>query len=134
MKLEHVAIWAGDLNLLKNYYIKYFGATPNSKYENQSNSFSSYFLSFSSGARLEIMHRPDVPDNLNDSIIKQYKGIIHLAFEVEKMSDVDAMANLLIKDGFPILKGPRKTGDGYYEVETIDPEGNRLEITSLYID
>lgn len=134
MKLEHVAIWAEDLERLKDYYIKYFGASSNAKYENHSNSFSSYFLTFASGARLEIMHRPDIPDNLNDTVSRQHKGIIHIAFEVEKMSDVDAMTDKLIKDGLPILKGPRKTGDGYYEIETTDPEGNRLEITTLYTD
>lgn len=134
MKLEHVAIWAENIEVLKEYYIKYFGATANSKYENNTNSFSSYFLSFASGARLEIMHRPDIPNNANDTIHKQHKGIIHLAFEVDAMHHVDSMVQLLEKDGFAILRGPRKTGDGYYEVETLDPENNRIEITTLFVE
>lgn len=134
MNLEHVAIWANDLEVLKDYYIEYFGATANSKYENQKNSFSSYFLTFASGARLEIMNRPDIPDNANDTVSKQHKGIIHLAFGVDSMSEVDRMTKVLSENGFPILNGPRKTGDGYYEIETIDPEGNRIEITTLFID
>lgn len=134
MILEHVAIWAADLEALKDYYIKYFGATANSKYENQKNSFSSYFLTFASGARLEIMYRPDIPDNTNDTLSKQHKGIIHLAFGVDNMSEVDRMTKVLSEDGFPILNGPRKTGDGYYEIETADPEGNRIEITTLFVD
>jgi hypothetical protein len=31
-------------------------------------------------------------------------------------------------DGFPLLDGPRQTGDGYYESMVADPEGNRFVI------
>jgi lactoylglutathione lyase len=48
------------------------------------------------------------------------------------MAVVDAKANELRAAGFPILNGPRKTGDGYYEFETVDPDQNRLEVTTLY--
>ena len=94
--------------------------------------FQSYFLSFESGARLELMTRPDIPANANDSITAQYLGIIHLAFGVETMTEVDQKAEELRAAGFPILSGPRKTGDGYYEFETLDPDNNRLEVTALY--
>lgn len=133
MKIEHIAIWANDLEKLKKFYIEYFGATANEKYVNETTSFSSYFLSFGPGTRIEIMHRPDIPDNANDTAIKQHKGIIHIAFEVDTMAEVDAKAKLLAENGYPILKGPRKTGDNYYEIEVLDPEGNRLEITTPYI-
>lgn len=129
MILEHVAIWVNDLENIKNYYEEYFGAESNNIYKNERTNFSSYFLIFSSGARLEIMHRSDIPDNLNDSINTQYKGIIHLAFAVDTTAEVDEKANQLSNAGYQILRGPRKTGDGYYEFETIDPENNRLEVT-----
>ena len=32
-------------------------------------------------------------------------------------------------DGYPLLSGPRTTGDGYYEAVLQDPEGNQIEIT-----
>ena len=32
-------------------------------------------------------------------------------------------------DGYPVISGPRVTGDGYYESCILDPEGNRIEIT-----
>jgi lactoylglutathione lyase len=132
MTLEHVAIWTRQLETLKDFYIRYFGATSNEKYTNVQKQFQSYFLSFESGARLEIMTRPDIPENANDTVMAQYLGIIHLAFEVKTMAEVDQKAEELKAAGFPILSGPRKTGDGYWEVETLDPDKNRLEVCTLY--
>lgn len=129
MTLEHVAIWTDQLEELKNYYIKYFDATSNNKYTNTTKGFQSYFLSFRSGARLELMTMPGIPPNLNDTMKAQHKGIIHLAFGVNSKDDVDEKATQLRADGFPILSGPRRTGDGYYEFETLDPDNNRLEVT-----
>lgn len=129
MTLEHVAIWTDDLERLKDYYTKYFGAVSNEKYTNEKKQFHSYFLTFKSGARLEIMTMPNVPANENDTIVKQHKGIIHLAFGVDTIQEVKDKANELQADGFQILSGPRMTGDGYFEFETLDPDNNRLEVT-----
>ena len=34
------------------------------------------------------------------------------------------------ENGFRILEGPRRTGDGYYEFVTLDPDLNRIEVTT----
>ncbi len=128
MTLEHAAIWTDDLELLKDFYIKYFEATANNQYSNPVTGFKSYFLSFKSGARLEIMMKPGIPENTNDTVEKQHKGIIHLAFAVDTREEVEKMASLLQADGIKILRGPRVTGDGYYEFEMLDPDNNRLEV------
>ena len=130
--LEHVAIWTRRLEELKDYYVKYFEGIPNEKYVNSKKEFESYFISFSSGARLELMQMSSIPENSNDTIRDQHLGIIHLAFGVDTPEQVDQKAAQLKKDGHEILSGPRKTGDGYYEFETLDPDNNRLEVTSLY--
>ena len=129
MTLEHVAIWTDRLEELKDYYVKYFGAVSNNKYINSIKGFQSYFLSFQSGARLELMSMPGIPSNLNDTVKAQYKGIIHLAFGADSVEAVEQKAAQLKAEGFTILSGPRKTGDGYYEFETLDPDNNRLEVT-----
>ncbi len=134
MILEHVAIWTNQLEEMKDYYMKYFEGTPNNKYTNEKNKFHSYFLSFTSGARLEIMTKPDVPANANDTVMAQHAGIIHLAFGVNTKEQVDEKAKQLQSAGFTILSGPRKTGDGYYEFETLDPDNNRLEVTTKWVD
>lgn len=134
MKLEHVAIWTEKLELLKDFYVTYFGARANTKYYNPHKKFQSYFLSFESGARLELMHKPDIAKNANDTAENQHLGIIHIAFGVESMSEVDEKAEELKKAGYDVISGPRKTGDGYYEFELLDPDNNRLEVTTLYIE
>ena len=132
MILEHVAIWTNDLERLKEFYARYFDAVPNEKYHNPAKEFESYFLSFKSGARLEIMKMKGVPGNLNDTVRKQHLGIIHLAFGADSVAEVDAKAKQMSEDGFKILSGPRKTGDGYYEFETLDPDTNRIEVTTVW--
>ncbi len=134
MILEHVAIWTDNLEILKDYYIKYFDGKPNDKYINAKKDFSSYFISFALGARIEIMSKPNIPSNLNDRVLTQHKGIIHLAFDAGSKKAVDEKATQLKADGFKILSGPRITGDGYYEFETLDPDNNRLEVTAKNID
>jgi lactoylglutathione lyase len=129
MTLEHVAIWTRQLETLKEFYIRYFGGVPNELYVNASKGFSSYFLTFASGARLELMQMGTVPENRNDTITTQHLGIIHLAFGLATKAQVDSKAEELRRAGFTILSGPRQTGDGYYEFETLDPDKNRLEIT-----
>jgi lactoylglutathione lyase len=134
MKLEHVAIYTNDLEALKTYYQRYFGGVPNTKYINEKKGFQSYFLKFESGARLELMSMKGIPANQNDTIQSQHTGIIHMAFGVDSMQEVDQKAEELRADGYPILSGPRKTGDGYYEFETLDPDNNRIEVTALYVE
>ena len=132
MTLEHVAIWTGSLEVLKDYYCSYFNGTPNLKYTNPKTGLETYFISFESGAKLEIMSLPKLADNQNDPAVP-YKGITHLAFSVDTMWQVEEKAKQLEADGFPIVRGPRKTGDGFYEFETLDPDGNKIEITTKYI-
>src|SRR5258705_11242209 len=122
MTLEHVAIWTEDLELLKDLYVKYFNGVANSKYTNESKQFQSYFLTFKSGARLELMSMPNIPGNTNDRVVKQHKGIIHLAFAVNSMTEVDQKAIQLKEAVFPILSGPIKTGYDYYHFEKLDPD------------
>ncbi len=128
MRIEHVAIWTHDLERLRRFYELYFGGHANTKYVNPRKQFESYFMTFADGARLELMQRPDVPVSMND-IDQQFTGYIHLAFSIGSREAVDALTERLRADGYRILDGPRTTGDGYYESTTLDPDGNRIEIT-----
>ncbi len=128
MKIEHVAIWTKNLEKMREFYVNYFNGKSGEKYENIKNRYSSYFIEFETGARLELMQMETVPDNLN-SIEKQYIGIIHIAFSTGSEEAVDRLTEELKKGGYTIAGEARRTGDGYYESVVLDPEGNRVEIT-----
>ncbi len=130
MKIDHIAIWTDQLEVMKNYYMAFFGANPGDHYCNRNTHFESCFLSFDSGARIEMMHKPGIPGNANDTADGQYLGIIHMAFGLADADQVYEKYMELQKAGFPILDGPRKTGDGYYEFVTLDPGKNRIEVTT----
>ena len=130
MILEHAAIWTDDLERLKEFYVQYLDGRSGKKYVNTNKNYESYFVSFGYGARLELMTRPNLPENHNDTVSLQHKGIIHLAFETATKKEVDEKARLFESNGFEILDGPRTTGDGYYEFVTLDPDKNRIEITT----
>ena len=124
MKIEHVAIWVKELEQMRTFYERYFSVTSNKKYVNPEKGFSSYFLSFHTGARLEIMHRDDME-------ARGYAGLgwAHIAISLGTKEKVDALTEKLRDDGFHIFGEPRITGDGYYESVVEDPEGNLIELT-----
>ena len=128
MHIEHIAIWVNDLEQMRAFYMRYFGAKSNEKYVNAKKQFESYFLSFDTGARLELMRMQGIPASTND-IYKQFSGLIHFAVSVGSEEKANSLTEQFRKDGYEILDGPRRTGDGYYESVVLDPEGNRVEIT-----
>lgn len=127
MRIEHLAIWVTDLEASKDFYTSYFEASAGEKYHNPQKSFTSYFLRFESGSRLELMHRPDVAKLLE--VGQEVIGLTHFAISVGSKEKVDRLTERLRNDGYGIIGEPRTTGDGYYESVVLDPEGNRIEIT-----
>ena len=128
MKIEHIAIWVKDIERVKAFYETYFQARANQKYHNPKKGFQSYFLSFDTGARLEIMQMDCIPKCAHNPV-EQRTGLIHFAVSVGCEVEVDRLTNQLCSAGYAVLDGPRTTGDGYYESIVLDPEGNRIELT-----
>lgn len=128
MKIEHIAIWTKDVEALRVFYEKYFNALANQRYENMTKGFASYFLSFESGARLEIMQMEGIEERQR-ILEKQFTGLAHFAISVGSKEAVNELTARLEGDGYLLVDGPRKTGDGYYESVILDPDGNRVEIT-----
>ena len=126
MKIEHIALYANDLEGARKFFMKYLGAQSNDGYHNPRTNFRSYFLSFDDGARLEIMNKPAMTDLPKDLV---RTGYAHIAFSVGSKEKVDALTAQLKSDGYEIVSGPRTTGDGYYESCIVAIEGNQIEIT-----
>lgn len=126
MRIEHIAMYVNELEKAKDFFRDYLGGHPNDGYYNPATGFRSFFLTFDSGARLELMHRPHMDDAEKSP---ERTGYIHLAFSVGSKEKVDALTARLIRDGYPCISGPRTTGDGYYESCVVGIEGNLIEIT-----
>ena len=125
MKIEHTALYVKDLEGTRDFFVKYFGAVPNGGYYNERTGFRSYFLTFSEGARLEIMSRPDI----TEEAMERRFGYAHIAISTGSRKKVDSLTAILKSDGYKIISAPRVTGDGYYESCISDKEGNVIEIT-----
>lgn len=125
MKIEHVALWVDDLEKVCQFYQTYFQVEQSEKYQNPKTGFSSYFLSFASGSRLELTNKKYLSPRIADSL-----GYGHIAIAVGDKEAVDQMVEKFLAAGFPLLSGPRTTGDGYYEAVIQDPEGNLIELTT----
>lgn len=127
MHIEHLAIWTLDLEKMRRFYVHFLGATSNEKYVNPAKQFSSYFLSFDTGPRLELMHQPDVAALVEKGDMKQ--GLAHFAVSVGSEEQVNIMTTQVHQFGGKVVGQPRTTGDGYYESVVSDPEGNLIELT-----
>lgn len=128
MHIDHIAIWTADLEKLRHFYITYFNAVSSERYHNPKKHFYSYFLSFDSGCRIELMQMPQISDA---GIPRGYMmGIAHFAISLGGREKVDVLTERLRTDGFTITGEPRTTGDGYYESVVLDPEGNVVELVA----
>ena len=126
MRIEHIALYVNDLEEARKFFIKYLGAKSNDGYHNLKTNFRSYFLSFDDGARLELMNKPEMPDQPQNLA---RTGYAHIAFSVGGKEKVDALTARLKDGGYDVISGPRITGDGYYESCIVAIEGNQIEIT-----
>ena len=74
MKIEHIAIWVKDIDKVCEFYRKYFGGVVHPIYHNPVKQFTSRFVTFDDGARLEIMHRPDIEGDAETFHVKPYEA------------------------------------------------------------
>lgn len=129
MRIDHLALWTNDIERCKQFYVTYFGATAGAPYVNAKKGFESCFLSFADGARIEVMKTTTLqPVAIEPGA--QRMGLTHFAVSLGSEQSVDALTGRLKSDGYPVLDGPRRTGDGYYESVVLDPDGNRIELTA----
>lgn len=51
MRIAHLAVWRPGIEVLREFYERWFGATSGARYENPAKGFASYLLSFEDGPR-----------------------------------------------------------------------------------
>jgi lactoylglutathione lyase len=128
-RIEHVAFWVRDLDRFCAFYATHLGVVVGPLYENPAHGFASRFLTFHGGTRLEAMSTTTI-EPVTHAPGAQRMGLTHIAIALGSEAQVDALTERLRRLGTPVVDGPRRTGDGYYESVILDPEGNRVELTA----
>jgi lactoylglutathione lyase len=127
LRIEHVALWVRDLEIMRQFYVDRLGGQCGPLYRSQRSGLRSYFISFSAGPRVELMSRSAATHGRPTD---DATGYAHLALSVGSREQVDAFVCALADAGVTVTSAPRVTGDGYYEAVILDPEGNPIEITT----
>lgn len=127
MKIDHIALWVDDLEAMRRFYLTYFPVTCGDLYVNPAKQYTSYFLTFDeAGARIELMHRPDIHTAATPRGLTS--GWAHISLTLGSREAVNTLTERLRADGYTIVGEPRTSGDGYYESVVFDPEGNYIEL------
>jgi len=117
-QIDHVAAWVSDLQRARAFYERWFQAKSGPMYSSTQRKFESFFLTLGHGARLELMKSPGEPARP-----------AHVAISVGSLEAVGDLFEQMRSGGVLIVREPRQTGDGYYEMVVKDSEGNLTEIT-----
>jgi lactoylglutathione lyase len=125
MRINHIALFVRDLEVMKTFYVKFFKAKAGKLYQNPKTGLETYFLKFDDGCRLEIMKQTKPGEGEREPNNADY---VHVAFSAGSKNKVDELVRNLENHGYKILREPRTTGDGYYESVIIDPENNAVEV------
>ena len=126
MRINHVAIYVNDLEAARDFFVRYFEAKSSDRYRNPLTGFSSYFMTFDDGSKLELMNRPVMLDYTKKP---NRTGYAHLSISVGSKEKVDDLTERLEAEGYHVECGPRATGDGFYESTIKGIEDNLIEIT-----
>lgn len=125
VRIAHVALWTRELEQLRDFYVTALDGESGPRYHNPETGFTSYFIAFGDGCRLELMHRP----GREAGVPTVGTGFAHIAISLGGRHAVDAVLASLRQRDVTVAAPPRLTGDGYYEAVILDPEGNQIELT-----
>jgi lactoylglutathione lyase len=135
LRIEHLGIYTDHLERAVAFYREFFAAKVGPLYQNPKTRFSSYFLEFDGGARLELMQVSSNAEGVSSCVQespassrRSALGCSHLAFCVGDVTAVVRLTERLRRAGYDVYGEPRWTGDGYFESVVGDPDGNRLEL------
>ena len=122
MKIEHVSIWVRDIDKVCEFYRKYFGGVVHPIYRNPAKQFTSRFITFDDGARLEIMHRPDICVERNIGTVTSLQSDTHRSAN-EKMR---AFFRFLTSAVFHVkqLQTEEATGNSFTDISEVQQVGS----------
>jgi len=129
MKLVHIAIWTNQLEVLKDFYERFFAGKAGELYEDITENIICCYVYFPEGSKLELLQAPHIRERAYKKTDRT-KGFTHLAFDAGSKEKVDAITVEIEKAGYEIEKPARMITEWFYESAVLDPDGNIIEINS----
>jgi glyoxylase I family protein len=115
--IEHVALFADDLEASRDFFMRVFGMRV--VLDNSKAPVRGYFLANESGSVLEVIERPKGETNANQ------RFVCHVAFAVD---DVAAARKAIEAEGLVFETDTVVDTPEFQTAFFRDPEGNRLQI------
>ena len=115
--IEHVALFADDLEASRDFFMRVFGMRV--VLDNSKAPVRGYFLANESGSVLEVIERPKGETNANQ------RFVCHVAFAVD---DVAAAQKAIEAEGLVFETDTVLDTPEFQTAFFRDPEGNRLQI------
>ena len=127
MKLDHIALWTTQIEVLSDFYVTYSGGIADELYIDPQGDVSCRYILFPEGSKLEIMQANNIHERHN-KITDRIVGLTHLAFDAKSKQRVDTLTETLRKNGYQIEKPATMITENFYESAIFDPDGNIIEI------
>jgi len=129
MKLDHIAIWTNQLEVLKDFYERFFDGKAGELYEDATANIVCCYVYFPEGSKLELLQAPQLRERHYPKK-DRVQGYTHLAFDVGSKEKVDTITAEIEKAGYEIEAPARMITKWFYESAIFDPDGNIVEINS----
>ena len=126
MKLHHIAFWTRNIDVLEEFYVKYFNGKV--LFRHSKDDFKCVFLEIYNSIKIELMTRI----KLSTKDLEERIGYSHLSFELNSKKEVNELTDFFIKENVTIEKNKEQYDDGFYESSIRDPDGNIIELA--YVD
>ena len=122
--VTNVGLFVKDLEAAKTFFEDYFGAELAFTYNEEENQYYSYIMNMGTGARLELMTKPQIVDQPKDP---DRTGIAHMAIRVDSREKLNEVIARFHEDGCRFFYEP-KDGKGR-EARLVAFEDNVLEVS-----
>ena len=122
--IANVGIFVKDLEAAKKFFEDYFGAELAFAYNEEANQYYSYIMNCGTGAKIELMTKPQIVDQPKDP---NRTGIAHMAIRVDSREKLKEVIARFHEDGCHFFYEPKD--EKGREARLVAFENNVLEVS-----